>query len=172
MSFSRFVQLVKTRRAVDRTDCPQPGQYGTRKKKYPVCLTKLSHVCYVTNPCNSRNLEIPVEIILRRLRTLPDGRTETYTPMRNADGYYILADRAVDPQHNKAVNQFFVKDIAAVAARLRAGGVSLRMKGDITGQPNLISASEVEILEPDEDDPFETFSEWASEADDKAFQNL
>ena len=44
-------------------------------------------------------------IILERRRSLPDGRTETYTPMKNADGYFILADRAVDPQHNKAANQ-------------------------------------------------------------------
>ena len=113
-----------------------------------------------------------MEITLRRLRTLPDGRLETYTPMRNADGYYILADRTVDPQHNKAINQFYVKDIAAVAARIRAGGVSLRMRGDITGQPNLISGSEIEILGATEDDPFATFSEWTGEADEAAFGNL
>lgn len=113
-----------------------------------------------------------MEISLRRRRTLPDGRLETYTPMRNADGYYILADRAVDPQHNKAVNQFYVKDIAAVAARIRAGGVSLRMKGDITGQPNLISASEIEIVGMAEDDPFATFTEWSGEADEAAYGNL
>jgi hypothetical protein len=117
-------------------------------------------------------LEIPVEISLRRRRTLPDGRLETFTPMRNADGYYILADRAVDPQHNKAVNQFYVKDIAAVAARIRAGGVSLRMKGDITGQPNLISASEIEIIGISEDDPFATFTEWSGEADEAAYAKL
>lgn len=113
-----------------------------------------------------------MSITLRRIRMLPDGRKETYEPMRNADGYYILADRVVDPQHNKAVNQFYVKDIDAVAARLRAGGVSLRMKGDITGQPNLISASEIEIIGNDSEDPFATFSEWASEADEAAYGKL
>jgi hypothetical protein len=115
-----------------------------------------------------------VQLVRRRL--LPDGRMETYTPMKNGDGYYILADRAVDPQHNKAANQFFVKDIEAVAARVRAGGVSLRMKGDITGQPNLISAGEIEIIgERTEDageDPFATFTEWASEADEAAYRDL
>lgn len=110
--------------------------------------------------------------IIQRRRILPDGRTEIFTPMKNADDYYILADRAVDPQHNKAVNQFFVKDIAAVVARIRKGGVSLRMRGDITGQPNLISASEIEITGVAEDDPFATFSEWSGEADEKAFANL
>lgn len=113
-----------------------------------------------------------MSITLRRVRILPDGRKETYEPMRNADGYYILADRVVDPQHNKAANQFYVKDINAVAARIRAGGVSLRMKGDITGQPNLISASEIEIIDGDEEDPFATFAEWASEADEAAYGKL
>lgn len=115
-------------------------------------------------------------IQLRRRRVLPDGRTETFTPMKNGDGYFILADRTVDPQHNKAANQFFVKDIEAVAARVRAGGVSLRMRGDITGQPNLISSGEIEIVGDRDpapgDDPFATFTEWASEADEAAYRDL
>jgi hypothetical protein len=111
--------------------------------------------------------------ILRRLRRLPDGRIETFLPMLNADGYFILADRAVDPQHNKAVNQFFVKDISAVAARLRRGGVSLRMRGDVTRQPNLISAAEIEIIDPSpSDDPFASFTEWSTPEDDAAFRSL
>jgi hypothetical protein len=119
---------------------------------------------------------------LVRRRTLADGRVEEFTPMRNADGYYILADRAVDPQHNKAVNQFFVRDLNAVIARIRRGGVSLRMQGEITGQPNLISAREIlieddaERVEPSktdsEDDPFASFEEWASAEDDRAYRSL
>lgn len=46
------------------------------------------------------------------------------------------------------------------------------MKGDITGQPNLISASEIELLPVDADDPFAGFTEWATEADDKAYRDL
>lgn len=111
---------------------------------------------------------------LVRRRELPDGRVEEYVPMPNKLGLYTLADRAVDPQHNKAVNQFFVDSIEALVARVRKGGVSVRMRGSITGQPNLISAAEIEIVEdePDGDDPFATFTEWASEADDKAYANL
>ena len=116
---------------------------------------------------------------LIRRRTLPDGRIEVFTPMRNADGYYILADRVVDPQHNKAANQFFVRDLDAVVARVRRGGVSLRMLGDITRQPNLISAKEIEIEEEPpagdvagEDDPFAAFTEWSSAADDNAYKDL
>ena len=115
-------------------------------------------------------------LTLRRRRELPDGRVEEYTPMTNKHGQYILADRAVDPQHNKAVNQFFVDSLEALAARVRKGGVSVRMRGSLSGQPNLISAAEIEIVNeeemPEGDDPFATFTEWASEADDQAYADL
>ena len=115
-----------------------------------------------------------VRVVRRRI--LPDGRIDEYTPMINKHGQYILADRGVDPQHNKAVNQFFVDSIEALAARIRRGGVSVRMRGSISGQPNLISASEIEIVEEADasnaDDPFATFTEWASDADDKAYASL
>lgn len=113
--------------------------------------------------------------IVRR-KTLPDGRVEEFHPMKNKHGQYILADRAVDPQHNKAVNQFFVEDEEALAARIRKGGISVRMQGSITRQPNLISAAEIEILEDNPEgadfDPFESFTEWASEQDEKAYGKL
>lgn len=121
---------------------------------------------------------MPIELL--RHRALSDGRIEVFRPLKNADGYYVLADRAVDQQHNKAANQFYVKDIFAVAARLRRGNVSLRMRGEITGQPNLISAAEIEIREtsvaksvrdPDED-PFLAFTEWSEAADEEAWKNL
>ncbi len=95
--------------------------------------------------------------------------------MTNKHGQYILADRVVDPQHNKAKNQFFVDSYEALVARVRRGGVSVRMQGSITRQPNLISAAEIEIVEDEEaegDDPFATFTEWASEADDRAYRDL
>jgi len=113
---------------------------------------------------------------LLRRRALSDGRVEEFTPMTNKHGQFILADRAVDPQHNKAANQFFVDSIEALAARVRKGGVSVRMRGSISGQPNLISAAEIEFVDDDEplaaDDPFITFTEWSSEADDKAYASL
>ena len=116
--------------------------------------------------------------ILRR-RVLPDGQTEVYTPMTNRHGQFILADRTVDPQHNKAVNQFFVDSTEALVARIRKGGVSVRMRGNLSNQPNLISAAEIEIEDDGEDpevavaeDPFATFAEWNSSADDEAYRNL
>ena len=112
-----------------------------------------------------------------RRRTLPDGRVETFAPKRQ-DGYFVMADRAVSAQHNLEINQFFVKDAAAVAARLRRGGVSLRMCGDITGQQNLISASRIEIADDEaqrsdaDGDPFTAFSEWSEPADEEAWRDL
>lgn len=55
--------------------------------------------------------------------------------------------------------------------RVRKGGVSVRMRGSISGQLNLISAAEIEFVEEKaiEDDPFATFAERAGEADDKAY---
>ena len=38
-----------------------------------------------------------------RRRRLPDGRVEVFTP-KLVNGCFVLADRAVDPQHNKAVH--------------------------------------------------------------------
>ncbi|HEY8003464.1 MAG TPA: hypothetical protein VIE16_04510 [Phenylobacterium sp.] len=116
---------------------------------------------------------------LVRRKTLPDGRVEVFTP-KMTDGYYTLADRAVDPKkHNTAANQFFVRDLEAVIARLKHGGVSLRMRGDITGQENLLSAGAIEIEDDrmapsvaEDDDPFATFTEWNSAADDAAYKDL
>ena len=121
--------------------------------------------------------------LVRRVR-LPDGRVDEFEPALNADGYYVLADLAVDPKHNVSANQFYVKDIEAVAARIRRGGVRLRMRGAINPrQRNLIRAAEIEIEEEAPpvmaatrgvpfEDPFIAFTEWASEEDERAYGNL
>ena len=111
-----------------------------------------------------------------RRRRLPDGRVELFTP-KLVDGYYVLADRAVDTQHNKAANEFYVRDPRAVAARLRRGGVSMRMVGDGPAA-SLISAARIEILEDDlhrrdpDGDPFLAFTEWSEPADEEAWRDL
>ncbi len=111
-----------------------------------------------------------------RRRRRADGRLEVFTP-KLVDGYFVLADRAVDAQHNKAVNEFYVRDPRAVAARLRRGGVSMRMVGDGPAA-SLISASRIEIeddelqaLDPD-GDPFVDFVEWGEAADEEAWRDL
>lgn len=135
---------------------------------YRAILAKFAIVRWTDTSTGPENMDY----VIRRQKTLSDGRVETFTPMTNADGYFILADRVVDKQHNKATNQFFVKDPVALIARLRKGGVSIRMRGDITGQPNLIRASEVEVIAKGEDDPFASFTEWAGADDDEAYGDL
>lgn len=116
-----------------------------------------------------------------RRRRLPDGRVEVFTP-KLVNGCFVLADRAVDPQHNKAVNEFYVRDPTAVAARLQRGGVSMRMVGDGPAA-SLISASRIEIEEEgaapgrasgrDRDgDPFLNFTEWSEAYDEEAWRDL
>lgn len=103
---------------------------------------------------------------------------EVFRP-KMVDGYFVLADRAVDPQHNKAANEFYVRDPAAVAARLRRGGVSMRMVGEGPAA-SLISSARIEIEEDSADaarpladgDPFITFTEWSEPADEAAWRDL
>jgi len=86
------------------------------------------------------------EIGFRRIRENEDGSIEEYEPVMR-HGFFVMADRAVHPKHNYRLNQFYVEDAEAVAARLeRCSGVSLRMRGKDTGQENLISANSIEIL--------------------------
>ncbi|MBE7217804.1 MAG: hypothetical protein INR64_04970 [Caulobacteraceae bacterium] len=111
-----------------------------------------------------------------RRRRLPDGRVELFTP-KLVDGYFVLADRAVDAQHNKAANEFYVRDPSAVAARLRRGGVSMRMVGDGPAA-SLISAARIEIVDDEaprsdpDGDPFACFTEWSEAADEEAWRDL
>ena len=113
-----------------------------------------------------------------RRRRLPNGRVEVFTP-KLVNGCFVLADRLVDAQHNKACNEFYVRDPAAVAARLRRGGVSMRMVGDGPAA-SLISSARIEIEEnrvppPARDpdgDPFSSFTEWGEAADEEAWRDL
>lgn len=116
-----------------------------------------------------------IKFVRRRRRS--DGRVEVFVP-KLVNGCFVLADRTVDAQHNKACNEFYVRDPAAVAARLRRGGVSMRMVGEGPAA-SLISASRIEIeedraeLRRDPDgDPFASFTEWGEAADEEAWRDL
>ena len=75
-----------------------------------------------------------------------DGSVETFRPVKNRNGHYVLADCSVHQQHNLAENQIFVESEEALVVRIRQG-FSCRMRGDLSGQRNLISAHEI-IIEP------------------------
>ncbi|MEP3051668.1 MAG: hypothetical protein ABJP48_01635 [Erythrobacter sp.] len=83
-------------------------------------------------------------ISLTRHRVLDDGREETYTPSPDGGGMFELGDpkRGSEKHHKKSA--VFVETVDMAAHLVREYGFSLRMKGDLTGQRNLISASEIE----------------------------
>lgn len=79
-----------------------------------------------------------------RTRRNRDGTVEVYRPYQ-VDGLFQMSDRRADPQHNKGVNKFFVRTLDEVAKRLEEPGVGLWMKGETTGQVNLITRN-IEIV--------------------------
>ena len=83
---------------------------------------------------------------ISRKRALEDGRVEIYTPSRDADGLFELGDprRGKEMHHKK--NAIFVQTLDIALHLVREYEFSLRMKGDITGQRNLISAREIQGL--------------------------
>ena len=84
--------------------------------------------------------------LISRKRALDDGRVETYTPSPDADGLFELGDprRGKEMHHKK--NAIFVETLDMALHLVREHEFSLRMKGDITGQRNLISAKEIQGL--------------------------
>ena len=83
---------------------------------------------------------------LHRVRVLDDGRTEKYFPDENSDGLFELGDPARGKEHHHQKNAIFVRDLDMAKYLMREYGFALRMRGEITNQRNLISASEVEGL--------------------------
>ena len=81
-----------------------------------------------------------------RVRRLENGRLEHYFPDRHANGMYELADpaRGSDKHHQK--NAIFVADVGMAIHLVRQYGFAIRMRGNVTGQRNLISADEIQCL--------------------------
>lgn len=85
------------------------------------------------------------KLICYRTHTAGDyaGKIEIYRPEPNEEGFYVLGD----PTHGKVKHHrehaiyTFDRD---TAERLVDLGFHLRMKGDLTGQVNLISPSSIE----------------------------
>ncbi len=73
------------------------------------------------------------------VRVTADG--ERYVPHRFRDGLFRVADPALGPIKHHAHNQIAVRE-EEIADYLRRGFL-LRMRGEISGQVNLIAASEI-----------------------------
>ena len=74
------------------------------------------------------------------------GKVERYFPDRDERGFYELGDpKRGQEKHHKA-NAIFVDTIEMALHLVRTYGFSLRMRGDLTNQRNLISADKIECL--------------------------
>jgi hypothetical protein len=71
---------------------------------------------------------------------------ERYLPDSSAEGFFELGDPLVGGEKHHQKNAVFTKTIEAAVHLIRAHGFSLRMRGNLTGQRNLISAQEIEGL--------------------------
>lgn len=83
-------------------------------------------------------------ISIIRQRILDDGRIETYIPSPDARQLFELGDPKRGKQNHHKKNAIFVETIEMAEYLVREHRFSLRMKGDLTGQRNLISADEIE----------------------------
>ncbi len=81
-----------------------------------------------------------------RVRRLDDGRLEHYFPDADASGWYELGDPARGTEKHHKKNAIFVSSIEMALHLVRNYEFSIRMRGNVTGQRNLISAREIEGL--------------------------
>jgi hypothetical protein len=78
-------------------------------------------------------------MIIERIR--PNG--ERYVPHKFDDGLYRVADPKIGKKKHHSDNQIAIREEEIVDYLKR--GFALRMKGELTGQSNLISASKIAI---------------------------
>lgn len=85
---------------------------------------------------------IPVAGSPKFERTSADG--ERYVAHRFRDGFYRMADPALGRVKHHSANQLLV-EINEIAGYLEKG-YPLRMRGETSGQVNLIAASEIIVI--------------------------
>ena len=74
------------------------------------------------------------------------GQVERYLPDPDARGLFELADPKLGKDKHHKKNAIFASSESAALHLVRSYGFSLRMRGYLTGQRNLISASEIRGL--------------------------
>ena len=71
------------------------------------------------------------------------GQVERYWPDPDDRGLFELGDPEVKKKSHHKPNAIFVENEAAAVRLVRRYGFSLRMRGESTGQRNLISAAKI-----------------------------
>ncbi len=74
------------------------------------------------------------------------GTLEHYFPDADENGMYELADPAIGPERHHKKNAIFTSSISVAIHLVCAHGFSIRMRGDKTGQRNLISRNDIQGL--------------------------
>ncbi|EDL50383.1 hypothetical protein [Erythrobacter sp. SD-21] len=71
------------------------------------------------------------------------GKTERYWPDPDVRGLYELGDPQMGKTKHHKPNAIFVEEQENAVRLVREYGFSLRMRGELTGQRNLISPKEI-----------------------------
>ena len=74
------------------------------------------------------------------------GRLEHYFPDSDEQGYYVVADPALGREKHHKKNAIITRSIAVALHLVRNYGFSIRMRGNLTNQWNLISRNQIQGL--------------------------
>ena len=74
------------------------------------------------------------------------GRVEHYFPDADERGLHVFGDPALGGEKHRAKNAFFTDNIQTALHLVRTYGFSIRMRGDLTKQWNLIRRDEIQGL--------------------------
>nr|WP_295662623.1 hypothetical protein [Polymorphobacter sp.] len=74
------------------------------------------------------------------------GMLEHYFPDADEQGFYRLADPAIGSERHKLENAILTKNISVAIHLVREHGFSIRMRGNLTKQWNLIRREEIQDL--------------------------
>lgn len=74
------------------------------------------------------------------------GTLEYHFPDANSDGHYELVDPALGREMHQKKKAVYTNGITAALHLVRTYGFSIRMRGNLTGQRNLIRAEEIQDL--------------------------
>lgn len=74
------------------------------------------------------------------------GRLEHFFPEANASGHYVLADPSIGREMHHVEHSIRLNNITEAVRLVVEKGYSIRMRGNLTGQWNLIRRDEIRDL--------------------------